>query len=266
MHPDQRTTYGFVGTGEIAAAIVQGLNANVTDAPTIFLSPRGHEIGQELAERFPDVHVCDGNQDVLDNATTIVLAVRSHVAREVLAEMTFGPQHVLISAVAGVPLTKLRDWARSAGHIVRAIPLPPAARGHSLTAMYPDNATAGELFSRVGGLFVPSDEEAFDAVSAATATFAAHLDYLATIALWLADHGVEHSDATAYVTHVFGQLGRSLLEGTGALETLARLHMTPGGNNERFMTDLRHSGVPDEVRHALDRILTSAPKARPWHR
>jgi pyrroline-5-carboxylate reductase len=247
--------YGFVGAGEITAAIVEGLHAGVADPPTVLLSPRGRRVGRELAGRFPNVRVCESNQDVLDNATSIVLAVRPQVARAVVAELSFRPVHVVMSAIAGVRLDQLRDWAAPAGHLVRVIPLPQAARGQSLTVMYPDDAVARELFARVGGVLVPGDESALEAFSAATATFAAHLDYLTTIAGWLADQGVEPGAATAYTTHIFGQLGQSLLQRTGSLDALTGRHMTPGGTNEQLLNDLRRDGVPDMVRRALDRVL-----------
>lgn len=124
---------------------------------------------------------------------------------------------------------------------MRAIPLPSAARARSLTGMYPDDRDARHLFARVGDLLVPDDEGGLDALSAATATFAAHLDFLATIAAWLADRGFDPDAATAYVTHIFGQLS----------ETLSHT-----GINEQLLTDLRRAAVPDTVRRALDAVLT----------
>lgn len=251
----QPAVYGFVGTGELTAAVVTGLCADAADPPAVVLSPRGRDTGRDLAARFPTVRVCDSNQDVLDQATSIVLAVRPAAARAVLAELSFEPRHVLLSAMAGVRLARLRDWTAPAGEVVRVIPLPQAAHGQSLTAMYPDSAVARDLFGRVGGVIVPGAETTLDAFSAATATFAAHLDYLTTIANWLADHGVDRDAANAYTAHIFGQLGRSLSRHTGSLDALTGKHMTPGGINEQLMTDLRREGVPDMVRHALDRVL-----------
>ncbi|ANN17770.1 pyrroline-5-carboxylate reductase [Amycolatopsis orientalis] len=248
--------YGFVGAGEITAAIVEGLSKDITDPPTIFLSPRSRSVGQELSARFPNVHVRDSNQAVLDSATTIVLAVRPPIAEEVLRDLTFRPDHVLISALAGVPLARLRDWATPARDVVRSIPLPPAARRQSLTAMYPDNTEARALFDSIGGSVVPDAEEDLDIFSAATATFAAHLDYLGTIAAWMTDQGLDDTIATTFTSHIFGQLGQSLLQQPGSLEALTGKHMTPGGLNEQLLTDLRTNGVPDTVRHALDGILT----------
>ncbi|MCE7007608.1 NAD(P)-binding domain-containing protein [Kibdelosporangium philippinense] len=255
--------YGFIGTGAITAAIVEGVSAPTSpaivqglSAPAIFLSPRSRTVSQDLASRFPNVQICDTNQDVLESATAIVLAVRPQIARDVLADLTFHPEHIVISAMAGVSLAQLSEWTAPAKQLIRVIPLPSAASGDSLTVMYPDNPTARELFNRVGGLVTPTDETALEVFSAATATFAAHLDYLATITAWLANHGVDEHDATAYTRHIFGQLGQSLLHRTDSFAVLTNEHMTPGGINEQVLTDLRRNGVPDLVRRALDEVLT----------
>lgn len=249
------TAYGFVGTGELTAAIVHGLSDEVADPPSLFVSPRNRTIAEALAERYPNVLVCDSNQDVLEHATTVVLAVRPQIAGEVLAELAFRPEHVVLSAVAALPLARLRELAAPAGAVVRTIPLPQADNRQSRTVFYPENAVARELFDLVGDVLVPGTEPALEAFSAVTATFAAHLDYLATIADWLAGQGVPPAAAAGYVQHIFAQLSHSLAQPGLSLGELTEKHMTPGGINEQLMTDLRHDGVPDRVRRALDRVL-----------
>lgn len=241
-------SYGFVGAGELTAAIVEGLS--VTEPP-VFLSPRNHDVAHDLAARFPNVRVCGTNQEVLDSAATVVVAVRPQIVREVLAELTFRPEHVVVSAVAGVSLARLREWAGPAERIVRSIPLPTASRRASRTALYPDDTVARALFESVGDVVVPPDEDTLATFSAATATFAAHLGQLATIAAWMAEHGVAPEDANAYVAHVYGELGRTLARHEGTLEELARKHETPGGINEQFRIALRDT----PTRHGLDEVL-----------
>ncbi|MYW89854.1 NAD(P)-binding domain-containing protein [Amycolatopsis rubida] len=241
---------GFVGAGELTAAIVTGLDGSLP----VVLSPRSREISAGLAARYPDVRVCSSNQEVLDQAGTVVLAVRPPVLREVVDELTFRPEHVVLSAVAGVRVDQLREWVAPASRVVRSIPLPQAARRQSLTAMYPEDAVARELFERVGRVVVPRDEPSLEAFSAATSTFAAHLDYLATIVGWMVAQGVEAEVASAYVTHVFAQVGKSLAEG-GPLAELTSRHLTPGGINEQLLTHLRAEGMPETVRQGLDAVL-----------
>ncbi|EOD63947.1 NAD(P)-binding domain-containing protein [Amycolatopsis vancoresmycina] len=220
--------YGFVGTGELTAAVVEGLSAGSPAPPPVFLSPRNQRIAHDLAARFPNVTACGSNQEVLDRATAVVIAVRPQITRDVLEELTFRPDHVVVSAVAAVSLAELRDHVAPAERIVRAIPLPTASRRASCTALYPDDPVARTLFESVGEVVVPENETTLATFSAATATFAAHLDQLATIAAWMAAHGVRAEDANAYVAHVFGELGNTL----------------------------REAGVPDHIGHGLDAVLT----------
>jgi len=247
--------YGFVGAGEIAAAVVEGLSEGVDDPPPVFLSPRGRDVGRELARRFPNVQVCGSNQEVVERASAVVIAVRPRQAHGVLAELAFDERHLVISAVAGVQLEQLYGCVAPARRVVRSIPLPQAARRASLTAMYPEDAGARGLFERVGSVLVPDGEPALEAVSAASGTFAAHLDYLNTISGWLAEQGLDRESATAYTTYVFGQLGRSLLQRPDALAVLTERHGTPGGSNEQLVRELRGGGVPGMVRDALDGLL-----------
>ncbi|WP_152360169.1 NAD(P)-binding domain-containing protein [Microlunatus speluncae] len=248
--------YGFVGTGEITAAIVTGLSDGVADPPSVFLSPRGRAVGRGLADRFPNVRVCSDNAEVVEQATTVVLAVRPPIGREVLSELSFRPEQVLISALAGVSLATLRRWAPTAGELARSIPLPQAAQRASLTAIHPDHRIARELFGAVGQVVVADSEPALDAMSAATATFAAQLDALATIADWLAGQGLAPDASAGYLKHLFGALGQTLLHSTDTLATLTTKHMTPGGINEQVLHDLRDAGHGEQLRHALDRVLT----------
>ena len=68
-------TIGFIGVGEIAEAIIEGLAAG-EDPPRVVASPRGRERSASLADRFPSlVTVAASNQDVVDAADTVVLAV-----------------------------------------------------------------------------------------------------------------------------------------------------------------------------------------------
>ncbi|MFJ1760998.1 NAD(P)-binding domain-containing protein [Amycolatopsis sp. NPDC088138] len=248
-------SYGFVGTGEITAAIVEGLGTDVADPPDVFLSPRNHDVAHALAARFPNVRVCGTNQEVLDSTTTIVVAVRPQVAQDVLTGLVFRPAHVVVSVLAGVSLEQLREWTAPAARQVRSIPLPTVSRRAGRTAVYPDDVVARALFESVGDVVVPRDEAALATFSTATATFAAHLDQLATIAHWMTEHGVAPEEADAYVAHVFGELGRTLLTHPGTLEDLAGKHMTPGGINEQFLADLRGDGLRDSVRNSLDAVL-----------
>jgi pyrroline-5-carboxylate reductase len=95
---------GFIGTGEITSSIVTGLCSSVTMPHSIRLSPRNAAIAKKLANRFNGVSISSCNQDVLDHCDTIVIAVRPQVARDVLSELHFRPDHQVVSLAAALSL------------------------------------------------------------------------------------------------------------------------------------------------------------------
>ena len=79
------TSYGVLGVGSIATAIVTGLCDGVVEPPEILLSPRNAERAAELAARFPSVRVAMDNQQVVDDSDVVVVCLLPTHAAEVLA-------------------------------------------------------------------------------------------------------------------------------------------------------------------------------------
>src|SRR5215211_4423639 len=240
---------GIVGVGAIAEAIITGLSEGEDTPTSIHLSPRSAARAGRLAARYPSVHVVDNNQTVVERADVVLLCVRPQDASAALSDLAFRAQQAVISVMAGVPIGALRPLVAPAEDLVRAIPLPAVARRSGLTAIHPRHELARALFDPLGGVI------AVDALSASTATIAAHLAYLDTISRWLADRGIPETDATRYVAAVFGAL-TGTLSGLQPKDfrTLADEYATAGGINEQFLTALRRKGAFNIVNRALDDV------------
>jgi pyrroline-5-carboxylate reductase len=246
---------GIIGVGAIAEAITTGLCEGEGTQNSIHLSPRSAERAIRLAAHYPSVHVADSNQAVVDRADVVLLCVRPQDVPGALSDLAFRAQQAVISAVAGLSLNALRALVAPAEVVVRAIPLPAVARRSGLTAIHPSHELARAIFDPLGGVIAVDDEHALDALSASTATIAAHFAYLDTISRWLADRGIPHADASRYVAAVFGSLSGTLLDaGPSDFSTLADEYATAGGTNEQFLRALRHSGTFDAVGRALDDV------------
>ena len=252
--------YGVVGVGAIGAAIVTGLCENVDDAPQVLLSPRNAGIAAGLTQRFATVDVAADNQAVVDGAPVVIVCVRPQVAQTVLAELRFPADRVVISAMAGVPVTTLQRLVAPATDVARVIPLPSVARRDGITPVHPPNAAATALFDRLGETVEISDVKAFEAFSASTATIAAHFAYLNTIAAWLESQEIPAPAATRYVASMFAGLADATRSGE-RFEQLAREHATQGGINEQFLNGLEQDGTFERVslglRRVLDRLTTT---------
>jgi pyrroline-5-carboxylate reductase len=255
QRPREIPALGVVGVGAIAEAIVTGLCEGQEAPPSIHLSPRSAERASRLTDRYPSVDVTDSNQAVVERADVVLLCVRPQDARVALSDLTFRSEQAVISVMAGVSIDALRSLVAPAWAIVRAIPLPAVATRSGLTAIHPQHELACAIFDPLGGVIAVDDERALDALSASTATIAAHLAYLATISRWVADRGIPEAEAARYVAAVFGSLSGTLL-GTQPIDfrALADEYATAGGINEQFLTALRRAGTFDVVDRALDDV------------
>ena len=248
-------TYGIVGVGAIAAAIVTGLCEQVRDAPAIVLSPRNAGRAADLASRFPTVRVARSNQEVIDGSSVLLLCIRPQDARSVLSGLKFSSQQPIISMLAGISIEALQELVAPAQDIARAIPLPSVAAREGATPIFPATAAARAVFDRLGSSIEIPNAAAFEATSASTATIAAHFAYLNSICRWLIAHGVSDAAARSQVAATFAGLARQLRGEAPDFAELARDHATRGGTNEQFLGVLEQARVFDAVDTGLNGVL-----------
>ena len=227
-------TLGIIGTGHIAGAIVDGLCGQSITPPDVFVSPRNQAVAAALADRHRTVQVSPDNQAVVDNARMVILAVRSPMLGDVLADLRIPDDRIVISAVAGASHESLRRHLGEQVAIVRAIPLPAVKFQNGITAIYPAHTEVKHLFDSIGDTLVINHADDFTAIQTATATISSHLHYLATIATWIARRGICDTDAEAYVRSMFLGVANGLEDRTRSLPQLAVAHETPEGINDQF--------------------------------
>jgi pyrroline-5-carboxylate reductase len=249
------TTYGVVGVGSIAAAIVQGLCDGVAAAPEIVLSPRNADRAAALAARFPTAWVARDNQQVVDDSDVVIITVLPDQAPDVLAGLTFRADQAVISAVAGLPVARLAALVAPATDIARSIPVPAVAARGSVTPVHPASGAAVALYDRLGGSMEVDDESAYESVAAASATVAAYFRYLQTIADWLTAHNMPAGAARRYVADTFAALSSELTTPDADFAILAQAHTTAGGLNEQFARHLDAAGTYKAITVGLDAVF-----------
>ncbi|MEO8746403.1 MAG: NAD(P)-binding domain-containing protein [Rhodanobacter sp.] len=247
-------TYGIIGVGAIAASIVAGLSDSIENPPSIHLSPRNSRVSARLSAQYPNVRCCADNQAVVDAASTLILSLRPQDAPAVLRALHFSAEQSIVSVMAGISIEALGQLVAPATAIARTIPLPAVAQRRCLTPVLPPGGAAMELFGRLGGVIELEDARVFDAMSASTATIAAHFAYLGAIANWLVRHGLSSTDATRYVASMFEGLTPALQSGDG-FDHLAQDHSTRGGTNELFLAHLTDTPVCASIDQGLDKVF-----------
>ncbi|MDT4827999.1 Pyrroline-5-carboxylate reductase [compost metagenome] len=92
-------TVGVLGVGDLTEKVVRGLRRGGYYGP-IHLSPRNQEKAEKLAKEF-GCEVLADNQSVVDVAQILLIGVRPNSLESLAHSVDIGPQHLLVSLVAG---------------------------------------------------------------------------------------------------------------------------------------------------------------------
>jgi pyrroline-5-carboxylate reductase len=258
-----RVAYGVLGVGALASAIVTGLCEGVEHPPAIVLSPRNGDTAAHLAGRFESVSVAADNQAVVDAADLVFVTLRRAHA-DVLGELTWRPDQVVVSATAGLPLDRLGELVAPAHQVARAVPMPAVATRSSRTPVHPPLAVVLEVFERLGGTMPIDDGDEFEAIFTAMGTVAPFFEYLRILSDFLVSHGLRSGDARQVVAATF----TGLLESLQANESpdfaeLVKEHAPPGGGNEQLTALMREAGVFDGMAQAVEEVHQRLTGGRP---
>lgn len=255
-----RPVIGFVGTGTITAAIVEGLRSSRLSHVPALLSPRNDETARRLAAKFADVEIASGNQDVADRSDILVLAVRPQVAEEVLGALRLRPDKKVISLIAGLDHRTIAEWT-GAATVCRAIPLPFVARGRGVTPVFPPEPVAVALFDALGGALAVEEKAAFDTFAALSALMGSYFGIAEIVSEWARQQGLPDAQARPYVAALFGNLGDIFRDQPMQIEQLRAEHSTRGGLNEQLFEDFGKHGGKDALCLALNTVLERVRKA-----
>lgn len=253
---------GFVGTGHITVAMVEGLCAAPAVGERIVVSPRNAENAAALARRFAPVMVAADNQGVVDESDIVFLAVRPPVASEIVGALRFRPEQTVISLVALHPREEMRRLTEPAATLVRAVPLPSAARRLGPIAYFPHDECVTALLARVGTPVAAPDEAAFHRLWSLTGLISPFAALMEEWQGWAEEGGVGREAAEQYVRAFVHSLA-VMAQGVPPAEMACRA-ATPGGINEQALRVLREADGFAPFRQALDAVFArmNAPKPR----
>jgi pyrroline-5-carboxylate reductase len=246
---------GIVGVGAMAEAIVTGLCQGAENPPFIYLSPRSAARASRLAARYPSVHVVGGNQTVIERADVVLLCLRPQDAPAALCDIAFRAQQAVISVMAGVPIGALRPLVAPAEVLVRAIPLPAAARRAGLTAIHPGTRSLAPSSTR-SAASSPS-------TTGGRSTRCLRLPRRSPLTSPISTRSADGSPTAVSPTPTQRGTSRQSSEpcpgrcSAHRRSTSGRWltrYATAGGINEQFLTALRRAGTFDIVDRALDDV------------
>ena len=191
---------GFIGTGKISMAVVEGLCHSDLEGLSIRLSPRNEQTSRTLAQTYANVDRCPSNQQVLDQSDIICLAVRPDDARNVLKELVFREDHTVVSFVPFLVKADLAQAVAPARQVCRAIPLPTVVHHQCPIPILNATDKVTTLFNAIGQPLRVEDEHQLHVLWTLTGLISPFYDLLRQWSVWSMGQGVGENLANAFIT------------------------------------------------------------------
>jgi pyrroline-5-carboxylate reductase len=254
-------TIGFLGTGNMAEALIKGLTvAGVVEPQQIHGSDPRRERCNEMHERY-GIHMTTHNEDVVRHAEIVVLSVKPQILPKVCDEVAphLKPHALVISIAAGVPLSVLERRLPAGTRVVRTMPNTPALVGAGATAIAAgphareeDVEAAQRIFDAVG-MSVVLEESQLDAVTGLSGSGPA---YVFLIIEALSDAGVKMGlsryNAQALAAQTVLGSAKLLIETKEHPGRLKDMVTSPGGTAIAGLHTLEAGGLRTTLINAVE--------------
>lgn len=137
---------GFIGTGNMAGAIIGGIIKNGLIPPEEIIGSDISAPGREHMQNIYGIHVTPDNRKVAERAEVIFLCVKPQYYSTVIAEIkhVISNKQLVISIAPGKTLGWLEEHFGKPVKLVRTMPNTPAMVSRGMTAVCPNDCVSKE--------------------------------------------------------------------------------------------------------------------------
>jgi pyrroline-5-carboxylate reductase len=260
------TVIGFLGAGNMGAAIIKGLAA-VPDVAAVAYDVDAAKVAVLASDKL--AKAVDSPEDLAAQSDYLILCVKPQYLGAAMAELAphLGPETVVLSIVAGVAMARLRELSAGKCPVVRIMPNTPALVGAGQFALCLDDPALDEarktfvreLFARLGRTYV-LEEKLFDAFTGLAGSGPAYVLYFMEA---LIESGVYMGFPRDKATDIVS----GLVEGTAKLAGQSGLHpsvlremvTSPAGTTIEALMHLDRKAVRAAV---IDAVVASRDRSK----
>ena len=263
---ENATNIGFIGAGNMAYALINGLLNTGYDEKNIKASDPNDEL---LRKREAELNITTfpNNSSLVEVCDIIVFAVKPQVLSEICLELrdNIKPNHLFISIVAGIRVNDINRWLGGNYSLVRTMPNTPALMQHGVTGLFPNELVNDEqkalvttILSSVGDCFWVNEERLIDAITAISGSGPAYF-FLLMQSMTQAGMALGLDEKTAKELSVQTGFGASLMATKSGKDprTLRTDVTSPNGTTQaaiEYFQDQNFEGiVASATRAAFDR-------------
>ena len=247
---------GFIGTGEITKAVVQGIIKSKIKFSKIYISRRNKKNSSNLKKLSRKISIILDNQEIINKSSWVFLAVTPKVGLKILKKLKFKKNQTIISFISTIKMSDLKKFTNTQSVLVRAIPLPPISIMKGPVPLYPKNKKVSNFFNKIGNSLEIKNELSSLNFWATSSLMASYYELLNQTSAWLQNRGVNKKIAQKYVTSLFSALSEvAVIKSEEDLKILVKNSQTARGLNEQTLKYLKKSGYFNKFKNSLDKIL-----------
>ena len=231
---------GFIGTGEIAEALIEGITGQ---GHKIYVSNRSNLRSQRLSEEYSDVIACE-NDEVCSSSDIIFICLMASVARAILPKINFRGDHQIISVMAHINRDELISYCLPAKNICITIPLPFVAKGGCPLPVYPHSDALKFLYGANNSIIVLESPDHIAPHFVISAMLSPVFSLFDLASKWLGSKTGNDLQSEIYLTHLFkGYL--DFMPDSERERFTAALHSlsTEGGLNSTLKAHMQEKGT-----------------------
>lgn len=255
------TTIAFIGAGNMARSLILGMLQDAADLQLRVADPDQNQL-DVIRGYGKNIFTSTDNEQVVDGADVVVLAVKPQVMRSVVEPLQSIAQKqrpLLVSVAAGIREASLTNWLGGNLPIVRCMPNTPALVQAGATGLYAnpqvnkEQRSLAESILRTVGITLWFDDEAkLDTVTAVSGSGPAYF-FLVMEAMQAAAEslGLKPDDAKLLVVQTALGAARLALESEQQPAELRKQVTSKGGTTEAALNQLNAGGLVPLFAEAL---------------
>jgi len=253
----------IIGAGNMGGAIARGMAQGSLIRPAdITVSNPSEGKLRAIKEFNPQIKTTCNNQEAINEADLIILAVKPWFIKEVIEGLTLQTEKQIIASVAaGIPFTEYEQWIGEKATIFRIIPNTAISQMQSMTLLASHNASKEQeallanIFNEMGVAML-IDEKQMGAATALTSCGIAYvLKYIQAAMQAGVEMGIYPKDAARMVAQSVKGAAELILTNESHPSVEIDKVTTPGGLTIKGINELEHGGFTSAIINAMKASL-----------
>ena len=255
------TALGFIGSGNMASAIIAGLIARDYPAERILVSSPDSEQCTALKNAYGIQKVAD-NRALVAASELVFLCVKPQQAESVCVDIAAhwqAQRQTLVSIAAGLQISQLKEWLGTEAQVIRCMPNTPVQVQQGVSILFAEESVkpahrglCAEIFSAAGYCNWIDREEDMHAVTALSGSGPAYVfQFIEALQAAGEAMGLTRPLACALALETVSGAAALLRASDRSAGQLKQQVMSPGGTTERGIAALEAGGFNEVIRAAV---------------